>query len=175
MRTKTPQAASYARAEVTYRQPTAKDGFAVWQTVGRCPPLDQNALYCYSLQCSDFSDTCIVAEAEGDTIGWVSAYLPPKDPASLFVWQVAVVPEARGLRLARSMIGRLLQRPSCKNVRNITATVTPNNKPSWALFNSIAASLNAPLSKQLRFDEEGHFKGRQESEYMVTIGPFAPV
>jgi L-2,4-diaminobutyric acid acetyltransferase len=89
-------------AGVLLRRPDATDGIRVSDLVASCPPLDRNSLYCNLLQCTDFSDTCVLAERNGEAIGWISGYRPPNDPATLFVWQVAVHERARGLGLARN-------------------------------------------------------------------------
>lgn len=159
------------RAGMVFRAPTAKDGAAVWRLVASCPPLDRNSLYCNLLQCADFSDTCLLAERHGRPVGWVSGYLPPDRPRTLFIWQVAVLPEARGLRLARSLILGLLDRPSCEAVDHVEATITAENEASWSLFASIADQLAAPFDHRVRFDGETHFAGQHDSEHLVTIGP----
>ncbi len=161
------------RAEVTFRSPTADDGADVWKIVASCQPLDRNSVYCNLLQCTDFADTCVLAERHGQPVGWVSAYRPPDSPETLFIWQVAVMPEARGLGLAKRMVMALLERPACKTVTHIKTTITPDNEASWSLFDAVADALNAPLHQQAWFDHKVHFRGRHETEHMVTIGPFA--
>jgi diaminobutyrate acetyltransferase len=156
------------------REPVVADGPAVHDLIAACPPLDRNSLYCNLLQCSDFAGTCILAERGGQAVGWVSGYRPPAEPATLFVWQVAVHPSARGLGLARRMILSLLVRPTCRGVRRIRTTITPDNAPSWALFSSVASGLRAPIRRDPGFDAEAHFRGAHASEDMVTIGEFAP-
>lgn len=163
----TPTSASYL-----FRGPTAADARAVWELVADCRPLDPNSLYCNLLQCTHFAETCILAEQGGRIRGWVSAYRPPTDPQTLFIWQVAIPREARGCGLASSLIKELLQRDAVRGIRQLQATVTRDNKASWALFRSVADSLDAPLISQAHFDREQHFGGRHQSEYMLTIGPW---
>jgi L-2,4-diaminobutyric acid acetyltransferase len=88
------------KARVLLRKPDATDGIRVADLVAICPPLNRNSLYCNLLQCTDFSDTCILAEKNGKAVGWISGYRPPNEPATLFIWQVAVHERARGLGLA---------------------------------------------------------------------------
>lgn len=156
----------------TFRAPSAEDGARVWELIAECPPLDQNSLYCNLLQCTDFSQTCIIAEIDGDAVGWISAYRSPNDRESLFVWQVAVHEKARGLGLARAMIKELLSRPSARGVTKIRTTITPDNEASWALFQSVALRLEAPLTSEVWFEKDKHFGGRHETEHLVAIGPF---
>ena len=83
----------------TLRKPRAEDGAAIWKLVRACRPLDENSMYCNLLQCDHFADPCVVAEVHGDVVGWISAYVMPNDPETLFVWQVAVSERMRGAGL----------------------------------------------------------------------------
>lgn len=158
--------------QTQFRAPVAEDGRKVWDLVAACPPLDANSMYCNLLQCTDFAKTCVLAEEDGDLIGWVSGYRPPDDPAVLFVWQVAVAEKARGRGLAAAMIERLLARPVLKSVTRLQTTITKGNEASWSLFRRLAGKLEAPLTSEALFDKERHFGGRHSTEYLVTIGPF---
>jgi L-2,4-diaminobutyric acid acetyltransferase len=166
-------AAGVARASGRYllRKPTVADGRAVWELIANCAPLDVNSLYCNLLQCTHFADTCIVAEQDTRVRGWVSAYRPPAEPQTLFIWQVAIHPDARGYGLAGSLIRALLQREALHGVRQLKATIIRDNHASWALFRSLADSLNAPFTSQEHFESEEHFGGLHPSEHMIIIGP----
>jgi L-2,4-diaminobutyric acid acetyltransferase len=144
----------------------------VWQLIAECPPLDRNSMYCNILQCTDFADTCIVAEMRDRIVGWISGYRPPDDDATLFVWQVAVHEDVRGMGLAKKMLSRLLERSGCEGIEYLKTTVTPDNEPSRALFRSFADHWDAPLEETPGFDQELHFRGRHDSERLITIGPF---
>lgn len=155
-----------------FRRPVGVDVTRVWDLIARCPPLEANSLYCNLLQCTHFADTCIIAEAEqdGQLRGWVSAYHPPKEPQTLFVWQVAVHPDGRGCGLGRAMLKTLLQRATGRGTRQLKATIAPDNQASWGLFQSLANALNVTLTSEEHFDSEAHFCGQHKSEHMVTIG-----
>ncbi len=157
-----------------FRPPAPEDGAAVWSLIAACPPLDQNSRYCNLLQCTDFSDTCVIAEKDGSLAGWISAYRPPGDRKTLFVWQVAVHESARGEGLALQMIDSLLSRDTVHGVTCMKTTITADNKASWALFRRLAVRLSAPLVSEVGFDRDRHFGGEAETEHLVTIGAFAP-
>ncbi|MDF1627424.1 MAG: diaminobutyrate acetyltransferase [Parvibaculaceae bacterium] len=136
------------------------------------PPLDRNSRYCNLLQCSHFAETSILVEGDDGPVGWISAYLIPNEPHTLFIWQVAVSRAARGQKLGKRMIQNLVSRPALTDVTHIKTTITRDNAASWGLFNSVASELGAELTSAPHFDAQAHFDGVHETEHMVTIGPF---
>lgn len=158
-------------APITLRAPTAEDGAAVYDLIAQCPPLDTNSMYCNLLQSSHFSDTSVAAELDEDIVGFISGYVLPKQPDTLFIWQVAVGEKARGQGLASRMLRDILQRPACQQVKFIETTITPDNRASWALFESLANKLSAQLNHSVMFDRQQHFAGQHETEMLVKIGP----
>ncbi|MCK9507075.1 MAG: diaminobutyrate acetyltransferase [Pigmentiphaga sp.] len=162
---------------ILLRPPTADDAATLHQLVADCPPLDPNSLYCNLLHCTHFSGTSVAAvhsdsQGQEHLLGFISAYLPPGQPDTLFVWQVAVAEAARGQRLASRMLDDILMRPACQDVRYVNTTITPGNQASWALFESWARQHGAPTSSQVHFERERHFQGRHDDEHLVRIGPF---
>lgn len=153
------------------RRPCAEDGPGVHALIARCPPLERNSLYCNLLQCTHFAETCVIALDGGRPVGFVSAYLMPSHPDSLFVWQVAVAPEARNRGLGSRMLLDILSRPACSRVRYVKTTITPTNEASWSLFKALARRLEASLERQVLFERERHLAGTADSEILVTIGP----
>jgi len=89
---------------ITLRMPNGTDGSDVWALVRECQPLDENSMYCYLIQCDHFAETCVLAEMNGQPVGWISGYLRPDAPDTLFVWQVAVSAAARGKGLGRGVV-----------------------------------------------------------------------
>jgi len=151
------------------RKPVATDGAEIWGLVRSCAPLDENSLYCNLLQTDHFRDTCVVAEMDGDIVGWVSGYMLPNDPETFFVWQVAVAEAARGLGLGLSMLRHLIDRPECDGVSRLQTTITADNEASWALFRKFARKFDARASSQAYYTQALHFRARHKTEHMVTI------
>lgn len=160
--------------KVLLRPPVATDGMAVFELIQRCPPLDVNSSYCNLLQCLHFTDTCVIAELGGEVVGFISGYLLPNTPQTLFIWQVAVDSKARGLGLATRMLQQILNRASCAAVTFMETTITEDNQASWALFTGFAAKQSAALVSSVLFDQHRHFNGQHDSETLVRIGPFTP-
>lgn len=161
------------KKEALLRRPVSEDGADVHRLISRCPPLDENSIYCNLLQASHFADTSVSAEVDGELAGFVSGYLIPERPDTLFIWQVAVAEAGRGQGLAGRMIREILRRPACAQVRYLETTITPDNEASWALFRGLARKLDTQCAESVMFDRERHFRGRHDSEMLLRIGPFS--
>lgn len=157
-------------AVARFRHPLKSDGQAISRLIASCPPLDANSLYCNLLQCTHFSRSCILAERNGDVIGWVSGYRLPDDPQTLFVWQVAVSSDARGEGLGKALIDALLLAAGTKNLRRLQTTITEPNRASWALFRAIARERGASFSHEEWLARGRDLSSKSESERLVTIG-----
>ncbi|MQQ09824.1 diaminobutyrate acetyltransferase [Epibacterium sp. SM1979] len=151
------------------RKPSAKDGAEIWKLVGSCRPLDENSMYCNMLQCDHFADTCVLAEISSEIVGWVSAYVMPNEPDTLFVWQVAVSEIARGQGLSGLMLQSILNRPQCKEVTRLQTTITADNAASWALFRKFSRLQNQKLESVPYYTQAQHFQEQHKTEYLVTI------
>lgn len=158
-------------ADIRFRMPVVTDGPTISALIAECPPLDTNSVYCNLLQCSDFADTCIVAERDGQIVGWISGYRPPTKPDRFFVWQVAVSQAARGEGLGGRMLDALLERRALHGVLSMTTTITEDNAASWALFEGFARRHGATLRRTPRFERDPHFGGAHDTEWEARIGP----
>jgi len=157
-----------ASRAVRLRKPTADDGSEVWRLVRACAPLDENSMYCNLIQADHFADTCVVAELNGRIFGWISGHMIPGED-TLFVWQVAVGADARGMGLGRKMLNHLVARPACRDARALKTTITKSNAASWALFRSFARQQGGDLTDAPHYERDRHFAGAAATEYMVTI------
>ena len=151
------------------RKPIAKDGADIWKLVRACRPLDENSMYCNLLQCDHFTDTCVLAELSGATAGWVSAYVMPNAPDTLFVWQVAVAEIARGQGLSGLMLQNILSRPQCRDVTRLQTTITADNEASWVLFRKFARLQGDEPRIAPYYTRSLHFQERHKTEYLVDI------
>ncbi len=153
------------------RKPLPSDGMHMWRLAGASPPLEQNTCYAYMLLSRHFSKTCVIAESDGSPIGYVAAYSPPDSPSILFVWQIAVHGSARGMGLAKRMLGELLNRPSCSQVQYIETSVTQSNAASQRMFRSFARDLGCACdeSEFMRATDFGDLP--HEEEVLLRIGP----
>jgi L-2,4-diaminobutyric acid acetyltransferase len=160
-----------AAASVVYRKPTLADAAAVHTLIQRCGELDVNSRYAYLLLCRDFAETCAIAELEREPVGFASGYLKPSDPSVLFIWQVAVSPDARGFGVGKGLLREVLGRPACDRVEQMEATITPSNQASWALFHSLARERGALCARSLAFRVQDFGGQQHEEEHLLRIGP----
>ena len=137
--------------------------------------LDLNSTYAYLLLATDFADTSVVAERDGELCGLITGYHPPSRPEVLFVWQVAVAESARGSGLAGALLDTLTRR--VREDRHghpvtVEATVAPSNSASRALFGAFARRHGVPISEHPRF-LAAHLDVDQshEDEPILRIGP----
>jgi len=128
-------------------------------------------MYCNLLQCSHFAGTSIAAVCQGELVGFISGYLIPDRPDTLFIWQVAVGEKARGQGLATRMLQNIRLQAQCSNVSYLETTITASNQASWALFQGLANKLKAELNTSVMFDREQHFANEHDTEMLVRIGP----
>ncbi|MDH3343228.1 MAG: diaminobutyrate acetyltransferase [Gammaproteobacteria bacterium] len=167
---------SFSQSQTMLRPPTPSDGASVFSLINRCPPLDSNSMYCNLLQCTHFANTSVAAlQADNNNeeiVGFISAYLIPDRQDTLFIWQVAVDERARGIGLAGNMLKHILDRSECSQVTHLETTITESNKASWALFKSLATSLETGLKKSIMFDRDAHLAGEHDTEFLARIGPF---
>lgn len=150
------------------RKPNATDGAAIWELIRACKPLDENSMYCNLVQAEHFRDTCVVAEMDGDIVGWISGHMIPGEDA-FFVWQVAVSAKARGLGLGRKMLLHLVAREECIDATRLKTTITRDNDASWGLFRSFAKAVGGHLTDAPHYKCQTHFGGQHDTEHMVTI------
>lgn len=157
---------------LTLRAPSLADGMEVHRLIESSPPLDTNSSYCNLLQCSHFSSTSVTAHSDGNLVGFISGYIIPERPNTLFIWQVAVAEQARGQRLASKMLTHILSRKHCINVNCIETSITEDNQASMKVFKSLAKTLSTDIQCSEWMDKERHFSGLHDSEPLVRIGPF---
>jgi len=155
-----------------FREPIANDGPALYELVQRCKPLDLNSRYCYLILCKHFSSTCVVAEHQGVVLGCMTAYVPPDQPDTLFVWQIAVDASLRGQGVAKRLLAEVLARPALQGIRFVEATVNPSNDASRNIFKSLARQYDCEINETLLFAEDLLGDGEHEQENLIRVGSF---
>lgn len=168
-----PEAArTHADPEVSFRRARPEDGADMWRLISEMGGLERNSAYFYVLFCTDFADSCVVAEVDGALAGFVVGYRPPARPDSIFVWQVGVAPWMRRQGLAGRLLEALLdqQQPPA---RWLEATVTPDNQASRSLFRALARNHRTDCQERV-FMDASLFPVSHEAEDLFRIGPLTP-
>lgn len=134
--------------------------------------LDLNSSYQYLLWCTYFSKTSVVVENDNRIVGFVSGFIKPKSPDTLFIWQVAVDESERGKGLATKMLQYLLEQDTCNQVSYIEATVSPSNVPSQQLFHGLARKNDTEIHVSDCFSADDFPEKGHEDELTHQVGPF---
>ncbi|MEU8621628.1 diaminobutyrate acetyltransferase [Streptomyces sp. NPDC048623] len=186
-----PKAAAGSGLDIGPTRPA--DGADLWRIARGAEGLDLNSPYSYLLWCRDFAATSAVArDGSGQPVGFVTGYLRPEAPGTLFVWQVAVDGSHRGTGVAGALLDALAERLTAEGrgpVR-VEATVTPGNTASDRLFRSFARRRGAALTREVLFPADafpdacdapavpdGHEDlpdPAHEPELLYRIGPLTP-
>lgn len=157
---------------IQYAMPNADDGVNVWGLISEAGKLDLNSSYCYMMLCDYFKETCVIAKDEDEVVGFLSALCTPRDEKTLFVWQIAVSGKHRRKGIGRKMLDTLLNRESCRDIRYIETTISPDNLASRRMFAGLAAERLAPCTISSGYKKEMFPEDSQhEPEQLFRIGP----
>ncbi len=151
----------------------------------RCPPLDVNSLYAYALLATHHSATCFVAIQDQRICAAVTGYIPPRQPDTYFLWQVAVAPEQQGTGLGSKLLDHIYQHCMLPNhLSHLETTISPGNSASQRLFSRFAkchqvAITHTPLFSSLDLQPVRQADGLQgqteqhEAEHLYRLGAWS--
>ena len=159
-----------SRETVTFRKPRTEDGVAVWRAIEQAGTLEVNTAYFYLVFCSDFCDTCLIAEDGENIAGVLIGYHPPNEPDTAFCWQIGILPAWRGQGLGKRMLAAWLELRANQQVKWVSATVADDNAASEHLFRGFAKSLGVACAVTPHFTKD-HFPAGHRPEPMFRIGP----
>lgn len=161
-----------AADHIVLRIPDRRDGATLHDLIAACPPLDLNSRYAYLLLCEHHANTCVVAEFNGELAGAITAYIPPSQPDTLFIWQVAVAPTVQGQRLGSRMLDSLTERCThTHGFKSIETTINPSNIGSQKLFANYARRHHVDIRGRPYLTAVDFGDGRHEEEWLYQIGP----
>jgi L-2,4-diaminobutyric acid acetyltransferase len=162
-----------ARDRVVFRRPVSADARAVWEMVRASDELDDNSEYYYMIWFRDFSRTSMVAELDGEVIGFLSGYRRPERPDTYFVWQEAVRPRHGIPFLGVKLFDHAVEQELLTGARYVEATVSEANTPIVMVLKRFAKRWNADVDKSVLFSGADFGDGHHE-ETLYRIGPVAP-
>ncbi|OSY43957.1 L-2,4-diaminobutyric acid acetyltransferase [Pseudonocardia autotrophica] len=154
--------------------PDQADGVEMWRLAVESQTLDANSRYAYVLWCRDFAGASVIARRnDGRAVGYVTGYLRPERPHTLFIWQVCVDPVARGAGLAGRMLDAVWDRTAQDAATDrMETTITPDNESSIRLFSSFARRHDTTIEREDLFGPD-LLGDEHEPEHLYRIGPIA--
>jgi L-2,4-diaminobutyric acid acetyltransferase len=155
---------------VAFRSPKVSDGVRLWEIARDSKVLDLNSSYAYVLWCQDYAQTSVVAEVDGEVVGFVTGYLRPQLPDVVMVWQVAVDADQRGLGLAGKMLSQLMDRLEPRGITTLHTTISPDNTASQALFQGLADRRAMSIRREDLFSAND-FPDDHEQEDLYIVAP----
>lgn len=134
------------------------------------PYVGLNSRYTYFLLAKDFSETCIVAEHNGNIIAFSSGYIPPSRRDTFFNWEIVVQRNYRGNGLQKRM---LLEQIKIAKATYFEGTINPSNEASKRSYCKLAELLGTKCEKHMLFTEEDFENEGHEAEVLYRIGPIS--
>jgi len=156
--------------KIEFRTPLPTDGDALKGLLATTPVLDGNSVQCTLLQCGHFAKTSVAAFLDGSLVGFVSAYYPPNEPHTLFVWQVVVSQELRDLGLGKKMLHWLIAQLACEQANCLVTAIGISNSVSWSMFDGFARDIGALPIKSFVTPLEAK-QEHEPDEYLLRISP----
>ncbi len=156
--------------KIEFRHPLVSDGDALKCLLATTPVLDGNSVQCTLLQCSHFAKTSVAAFLNGRLVGFVSAYYPPNEPHTLFVWQVVVSQPLRDLGMGKKMLHWLIAQPECQQAVKMVTAIGIKNSSSWSMFDGFARDIGALPIKSF-VTPINNSTSAQPDEYLLRIEP----
>ena len=132
------------------------------------PYVGTSPLYTYLLVCEHFSETSIVVKTkEGEIVGFISAYWPPKKSNTIFLWEIAVKEGYHGNNLYIRMVNEIYQR---NTPLYIEATVNPSNISSIKRLVQLSKTFKCTYTTQTLFPSDYFGSQGHEDEVLYRIG-----
>ena len=153
----------------TLRAPEGRDEDGIFALAKRTPSQGMRIVH-GSLVANRFSpETSVVAELDGELVGWALAYVLPFDPETLFIWKVEVSEDAADNGLASLMLGHLMRQDACSTVTRVQTSIPSDDENSWALFRRFANWQRSQMEIQPFVTQALFPKHRHKNQNLVTI------
>jgi L-2,4-diaminobutyric acid acetyltransferase len=121
----------------------------------------------------DFRETSMVVDIDGELAGFVTGYIRPSYPDTLFLWQTATVLNHGVTNLGLNLIDELIKSVQKRTaIRYVEATIDPQNRAIAMQFRLLARKLKADKSEEVRFAVKD-FAQLEHDEQLIRIGPLS--
>lgn len=156
--------------QISLRLPVSRDALAMRQLARDSQVLSVNSTYHYALMARMFSETSIIAQDRDILCGYITAFCPPQQPDTVFVWQVGVMERFQGKGLGKKMLSTIIKKQQPVFVE---ASIALSNKASQNLFSSIARQFSADHIYNQAFFTRNDLGKLEEEEILFRIGPIS--
>jgi len=116
------------------RKADEKEFPSVYNFVSSCKPLESYPEHFYKIMLRYFGNSCIIAEFNGEIVGFVMGFTSQVDDKKLFLWQIGVANLLRGNEIAKMLLEKFEKVAKKLGCKRIEVTVDPENIPSQKLF-----------------------------------------
>ncbi len=153
----------------TMHAPEKRDAAEIYAMLHPYKPyVGTSPLYTYLLVCEHFNETSLVAKTEdGEIVGFISAYSPPKRLNTLFLWEIAVKKGFHGNNLYIRMVREIYKR---NTPQYIEATVNPSNISSIKRLIQLSKIFKCTYTTQTLFPSDCFGSLDHEDEVLYRIG-----
>ena len=114
-------------------------------------------------------ETSVVAELNGELVGWALAYVLPFDPETLFIWKVEVGEDVSDTGIAALMLGHLMRQDACSKVTRVQTSIPSDDEDAWSLFRRFASWQHSQMQIEPFVTQALFPKDRHRNENLVTI------
>ena len=138
-----------SKQELIIRTPRPSDIPGVLDVIKQCQPsLTVHNSYVFWMEIHNFPETCVVAEHNGNIVGWCSILRVAHD--RLFLHQLGVDPFYRGQKIPELMVKRVLEEFRRKlDSFEMQFTVDRRNRALLRIFRSMLRDLNLEIVKSI--------------------------
>lgn len=121
--------------------------------------------YIYWMLGKYFPSTCLVAEENGQILGYIGALLSA-EKQKIFIWQIAVKPEERGRRIGRKLLKRILLVAGDMGIMQLEIAINDENIPCRHMVEKLVQDLRGTITKKEKYQDAGFC----ETVYSILIG-----
>lgn len=136
----------------------------VRKLVQACEPLTLHTAVTYGVLLRSFPDTCFVAETSGELSGFISSVRGTAHPEAIYVWQIGVVPSARGKGLSLRLIDSVAMAANRIGCSVLQVGIEPSNDHSLSVFRAYAHRKGESLTQVDRVDFDDEISGISEHD-----------
>lgn len=95
----------------------------------------------------NFGDSCFVAIANGEDVGFIASHPTTTPPKEWFIWQVGILPDHRGEGLVDTLQDRVLEVARKSSAIAITTVIEADNSSGFGAFSRMAKRIGSTMNQ----------------------------